>query len=234
MWDGEQSEVLARGIAAAPGGSRHASPCRPNHRLRPHEGRRPAFRPHRPQLPGSRTQSASGSFTASTLRRRPSPLDRGHVGERRRTNAASSALTHPLSGAARCPQPACRYQRLRQHWDSGPRTPRGSRWRDDLRTANRRSSRAPAAVARLRLSAPSHRPRRAWPRSRSRSAPDPASRCSAAPSGRRRTWSSPSATLLGHSQTLTTMAIYGHVMPALAGDAADRMGAHSPGETEWS
>jgi integrase len=31
--------------------------------------------------------------------------------------------------------------------------------------------------------------------------------------------------LLGHSQIRTTLDIYSHVMPALARDAADRMGA---------
>ena len=31
--------------------------------------------------------------------------------------------------------------------------------------------------------------------------------------------------LLGHSQMRTTMDIYSHVMPALAREAADRMGA---------
>jgi integrase len=56
--------------------------------------------------------------------------------------------------------------------------------------------------------------------------PSAASECSPAPSGTTRTWSSRRPTA-GRStrRPTTTMDIYSHVMPALAGETADRMSA---------
>jgi hypothetical protein len=55
-----------------------APPRRPHHRLRPHEGRRAAPRPHRPQLPSASPACGGGRSVASVLGTPSAPL-RGSV-----------------------------------------------------------------------------------------------------------------------------------------------------------